>query len=1292
MAEDEYAIFDQWELERIMIPHHYARIILALVLMAALVGGVSATDPPNASFSCTPLSGLSPLSVTCTDASTNSPTGWAWFFGDENYTQPWTAATAAASWSARQGEMIAVIPNGSIVLTGGQDSTTYRNDTWFSSNNGSTWTQINASSGWAGRDQHNLVALSDGSLLLMGGYNTTTNIRYYNDTWRSINNGSTWVLQNASSGWVARQSAYAVAFPDGNVTIFGGAPITSNLKDVWKSTDQGIHWSLINSNPGWAARSSGAAVVLPDNSIVMVGGIPTGGSGYSNDTWRSTDEGATWSQMNASSGWVNRWGNTVNAMPDGSILIMGGYSGIYQNDVWRSVDKGATWAKVNSSAGWAGRYSGSSLVIPNGSVLVMGGHKSGSSTNDVWQFQPVGSQVQNPGHTYTSSPQSSNVALTAYNTVGYNTTIKTNYETIYGNVIVGFTKQSTIGTGESFVTLTDTSLNSTAANWSFKNVTGNNTQVWFSTTFPKATITVGPGNWSFVENASNPISYNTSTSVQYVNVSAVTAAFSGTPLSGQTPFSTTFTDASTGSPSTWAWWFGDENYMQPWTNITSTAGWPARYGGTEVILPDGSIVIMGGKTNIPTVKHFSDVWRSIDNGVSWTQQTANAGWGYGASIGRQFPGSVALPDGSIVLFGGAINGTGTTIWMNDSWRSTDNGATWILLNNSCGWSPRDSMSEVVMQDGSIILLGGASPNSSMGAYPYFQSSDVWKSADKGASWTLVNNSAGWIGREHFRAVLLPDNSIVFTGGENWNGATYTYLNDVWRSTDSGNSWVEMNASPGFRGRTDEESLVVIPDGSIVLMGGDSVDSTGTIFTHYNDTWRSIDKGATWTEVNISSGYIARTGFNSVVSTDGSIILTGGRNITSLQVFNDTWRFQPVGSNLQSPTHQYTTPGNYSVSEMVTGSFGSNTMTKTGYINALPSATQWCGVNYLYYNDIASDKAGYHVLNNYAGAAAEIDENVTITSASGIVPIDSYITSAGYPGTVTLLSGMRTYYTWAYVSATGGASNLIFNLSILHGDGSSSPMYSQVTEALPGILTRLTTPHLSTSNITFSAVDRIIVNVSAVTARPAATTIHFLNGGAAHSSYIETGYFACPIDYPYLPITTFKQNITQGYVPLPVQFYDTSSYEISRFWDFGDGSNSTDPNPIHIYTNPGTYTVSLTGTNAHGSNTKIAPNLINAFIYGVPVVDFWGNPVTTNINTPVAFTDSSINSPTSFYWMFGDGTTSTQQNPSHPYSAIGSYSVNHSVTNLYGTSWMNKTNYITVVTNGTTILNVWVRTA
>ena len=79
----------------------------------------------------------------------------------------------------------------------------------------------------------------------------------------------------------------------------------------------------------------------------------------------------------------------------------------------------------------------------------------------------------------------------------------------------------------------------------------------------------------------------------------------------------------------------------------------------------------------------------------------------------------------------------------------------------------------------------------------------------------------------------------------------------------------------------------------------------------------------------------------------------------------------------------------------------------------------------------------------------------------------------------------------------------------------------------------------------------------------------------------------------------------------------------------------------------------------------------------PVANFSGTPTIGAPTLTVTFTDSSTNSPTAWSWTFGDSNTSTAQNPSHSYTAVGTYTVALTATNAYGNNTNTKNNYITV---------------
>lgn len=152
-----------------------------------------------------------------------------------------------------------------------------------------------------------------------------------------------------------------------------------------------------------------------------------------------------------------------------------------------------------------------------------------------------------------------------------------------------------------------------------------------------------------------------------------------------------------------------------------------------------------------------------------------------------------------------------------------------------------------------------------------------------------------------------------------------------------------------------------------------------------------------------------------------------------------------------------------------------------------------------------------------------------------------------------------------------------------------------------------------------------------------------------------------------PVADFTSNRTAGPRPLSVAFTDTSTgLPVSWAWDFGDGSKSAAQNPVHEYSSDGVYSVRLTIANSKGLNSTQKINYITVSTQP-PSSNFFSNITSGNVPLTVQFTDTSTGSPVLWNWNFGDGSTSTEQNPTHTYISAGTYDVNLVVSNVAGTS-------------------------
>ncbi|HEX5782469.1 MAG TPA: PKD domain-containing protein, partial [Solirubrobacteraceae bacterium] len=137
--------------------------------------------------------------------------------------------------------------------------------------------------------------------------------------------------------------------------------------------------------------------------------------------------------------------------------------------------------------------------------------------------------------------------------------------------------------------------------------------------------------------------------------------------------------------------------------------------------------------------------------------------------------------------------------------------------------------------------------------------------------------------------------------------------------------------------------------------------------------------------------------------------------------------------------------------------------------------------------------------------------------------------------------------------------------------------------------------------------------------------------------------------------------TSGPAPLDVEFSAEASEDVTYHWDFGDGyGTSLDQNPTHRYMTPGTYTATVTVTDAAGQTgtDTVQITVGNPPGNGAPSVDFGYAPGSGNAPLSVLFSPEATDpddDELTYLWEFGDGDTSTHDGQiRHTYRQGGSY--------------------------------------
>ncbi|MBW3011787.1 PKD domain-containing protein [Candidatus Woesearchaeota archaeon] len=173
-----------------------------------------------------------------------------------------------------------------------------------------------------------------------------------------------------------------------------------------------------------------------------------------------------------------------------------------------------------------------------------------------------------------------------------------------------------------------------------------------------------------------------------------------------------------------------------------------------------------------------------------------------------------------------------------------------------------------------------------------------------------------------------------------------------------------------------------------------------------------------------------------------------------------------------------------------------------------------------------------------------------------------------------------------------------------------------------------------------------------------------------------------------PTVAMSASRTNGEVPANVAFYavaqDPEGDALAYHWEFGDGAISTLQNPVHTFTEVGTYEVTVTVEDPAGNTGHDSMQFIAFTDNTAPSVVLSASRTNGEIPATVAFYaiahDPDANDVITYHWEFGDGATSNLQNPIHTFTEVGEYEVVVRVEDSAGNTATDKLTFIAFTDN------------
>lgn len=273
----------------------------------------------------------------------------------------------------------------------------------------------------------------------------------------------------------------------------------------------------------------------------------------------------------------------------------------------------------------------------------------------------------------------------------------------------------------------------------------------------------------------------------------------------------------------------------------------------------------------------------------------------------------------------------------------------------------------------------------------------------------------------------------------------------------------------------------------------------------------------------------------------------------------------------------------------------------------------------------------------------------------------------------------------------GDGNVAFNINPAPRGGNLD-IQAQISDAQGNVITTVNPAGLPATVNQYLSAGVYYLTIDGVGAGDAATGY---SDYASIGQYSFTGTLAATNAQP--PTAAVTATTLSGTTPLTVGFSSNNSTDadgsiVAYSWNFGDGTNSTDPNPVHVYNSAGTFTAVLTVTDNSGltdteSVVITATQAANQAPTAIAGADKTSGSAALTVNFTSVGSNDSDGTIANYSWNFGDGTTSNQANPSHVYNNAGTYTATLTVTDNNGAT---ASSSVTINVQPATVVSIFVK--